>query len=104
MCCFSQPVDYVAGTNIFARPSKGGQYLVYSMTLKAGSDLAMILPIPTPKASKEDAVTFNNLEKYPDFFGEMRSGFPLPPPSRGKKDGPALSAGGALKVVEVGSF
>ena len=49
MCCFSQPVDYVAGTNIFARPAKaGGQYLVYSMTLKAGTDLAMILPIPTP--------------------------------------------------------
>ena len=24
MCCFSQPVDYVAGTNIFARPAKAG--------------------------------------------------------------------------------
>src|SRR5215213_2908609 len=86
MCCFSQPVDYVAGTNIFARPAKGGgQYLVYSMSLKAGTDLAMILPIPTPKASKEDAVTFINLEKYPDFFDDMRSGFPVPvPPSRTK--------------------
>jgi len=103
MCCFSQPVEYVAGTSIFARPSKAGQYLVYSMTLKAGSDLAMILPIPTPKASKEDAVTFINLEKYPEFFDDMRSGFPVPP-SRGTKDGPTLAAGGALKVVEVGSF
>jgi hypothetical protein len=35
MCCFSKEAQ-VAATNIFARPSKGyGQYLVYSMTLKA---------------------------------------------------------------------
>lgn len=106
MCCFSQPVDYVAGTNIFARPAKAGdQYLVYSMTLKAGTDLAMILPIPTPKASKEDAVTFINLEKYPDFFDEMRAGFPPPAPSRGAKDVPKLAADvPKLKVIEVGSF
>jgi hypothetical protein len=105
MCCFSQPVEFVAGTNIFARPARAGQYLVYSMTLKAGSDLAMILPIPTPKASKEDAVTFINLEKYPDFFDDMRSGFPLPPPPRGlKDDSPRPKPEPKLKVVEVGSF
>ena len=84
MCCFSQPVDYVAGTKVFARPSKDyGQYLVYSMTLKAGSDLSMILPIPTPKASKENAVGFINLEKYPEFFDDMHNGFPPPPAFRG---------------------
>ena len=106
MCCFSQPVDFVAGTNIFARPSKTGQYVVYSMTLKAGSDLSMILPIPTPKASKEDAVTFINLEKYPTFFDDLRAGFPVPPaPSRGwKDDAPRPLAAPKLKVVEVGSF
>jgi len=107
MCCFSQPVDYVAGTNIFARPAKGsGQYLVYSMTLKVGTDLAMILPIPTPKASKEDAVDFLNLEKYPDFFEDMRTGFPMPRPlSRSKDDTPPPAAAAPkLKVVEVGSF
>jgi hypothetical protein len=106
MCCFSRPVDYVAGTSIFARPSKAGQYLVYSMTLKAGSDLAMILPIPTPKASKEDAVTFINLEKYPDFFDDLRAGFPEPRPlSRAKGDvPPPRAAKPTLKVVEVGSF
>jgi hypothetical protein len=107
MCCFSRPVDYVAGTSIFARPSKAGQYLVYSMTLKAGSDLAMILPIPTPKASKEDAVTFINLEKYSDFFDDLRAGFPEPhPASRGDSLGapkPQLAVP-KLKVVEVGSF
>src|SRR5262245_35809382 len=102
MCCFSQPVDYVAGPNIFARPAKGsGQYLVYSMTLKAGSDLAMILPIPTPKASKEDVVEFLNLEKYPDFFDDMRSGFPMPRPlGRTKGDiPPPAAAAPKLKVV-----
>lgn len=107
MCCFSQPVEYVAGTNIFARSAKDhDQYLVYSMTLKAGSELAMILPIPTPKASKEDAVTFINLEKYPDFFDDLRAGFPEPRTlSRAKGDvPPPLAAKPALKVVEVGSF
>jgi hypothetical protein len=108
MCCFSQPVDYVRATQIFARPSKdSGQFVVYSMNLKAGSDLAMILPIPTPKAPKEDAVNFINLEKYPDFFDEMRTGFPEPkaPAGRVKEDAPKpLAAPPKLKVVEVGSF
>jgi hypothetical protein len=105
MCCFSRPVDLVAGTNIFARPAKGtGQYLVYSMTIKSGEELAMILPIPTPKASKEDAVTFINLEKYPNFFDEMRAGFPEPPPPRGAKKDAAPLPDTKLKVVEVGSF
>ena len=108
MCCFSQPVDYVRATQIFARPAKGdGQYVVYSMSLKAGTDLAMILPVPTPKASKEDAVTFINLEKYPDFFDDLRAGFPETRAAAGvKKDvaPPPLAAPPKLKVVEVGSF
>ena len=86
MCCFSRPVDLVAGTNIFARSAKEGrQFLVYSMTVKAGEDLAMILPIPVPKGTNEDAVSFINLEKYPHFFEEMVLGFPVP---RTKDDSP----------------
>ena len=106
MCCFSRPVDYVRATQIFARPAKGGgQYVVYSMNFKAADDLAMILPVPTPKASKEDAVTFINLEKYPDFFDDLRSGFPEPPAGRAKNGPPPpLAAAPKLKVVEVGSF
>ena len=103
MCCFSRPVVSVTDTNIFARASKDGrQFLVYSMKLDAKEELAMILPLPVPKASKEDAVRFINLEKYPDFFAELRSGFPEPKPGRSlsnSKDAPAT-----LKVVEVGSF
>src|SRR6187397_1225280 len=105
MCCFSREA-HVSATNIFARPAKDdGQYLVYSMTLKAAEELAMILPIPTPKASKEDAVTFINLEKYPNFFVEMDTGFPEPPFRAKKGEDPPKAAlpEPKLKVVEVGS-
>src|SRR5262245_53624804 len=100
MCCFSGKVDVVADTNIFARVSKDDrQFLVYSMRLKAGEDLAMILPIPTPKDSAEDAVKFINLEKYENFFADMVKGFPV------KKDRPPTKGGaGGLAVVEVGKF
>lgn len=105
MCCFSGKVQLVADTNIFARAAKEGrQFLVYSMTVKAADALAMILPIPTPKAAKEDAVSFINLEKYPELFTEIAKGFPPPPPGRGApKDGTDSKSLG-LKVVEVGSF
>jgi hypothetical protein len=107
MCCFSRAVERVANTQMFARDSKEGrQFLVYSMYVTAGEDLAMILPIPVPKASKDDAVRFINLEKYPDFFKDLRAGFPEPLSlSRNKstdkdekKDEPKL------EVVQVGSF
>ena len=57
MCMFSyrrqgsgsNTLQSVSGTNIFARSStEGRQYLVYSMTLKADAELAMILPLPVP--------------------------------------------------------
>ena len=104
MCCFSGKVDVVADTNIFARASKDGrQFLVYSMRFKAGDDLAMILPIPTPKASAEDAVKFINLEKYPEFFDDLNRGFPAPrSASLNSKDAPKPTL--SLPVVEVGKF
>jgi hypothetical protein len=105
MCCFSRPVDRVANTNIFARSSKDGrQFLVYSMTLSAKEDLAMILPIPVPKESKEDAVHFINLEEYPNFFADMLKGFPPPPAARSLGKVNSADAKAALPVVEVGSF
>jgi hypothetical protein len=105
MCCFSGKVDVVADTNIFARASKdGGQFIVYSMRFKSADDLAMILPIPTPKNSAEDAVRFINLEKYEDFFADLRSGFPLPKSDSRAKNGPKPAAGADLAVVEVGKF
>jgi hypothetical protein len=102
MCCFSGKVDAVSNTNIFARATKSGsQYLVYSMQFKAGSDLAMILPIPTPKNSAEDAVKFINLEKYAEFFVDLRKGFPAP---KSDSRSPNLPGGATLAIVEVGSF
>lgn len=106
MCCFSRPVQSVADTNIFARASRDGrQFLAYQMKFRAGEDLAMILPLPTPARSAEDAVRFINLEKYPEFFADLKKGFPEPPPPR-SKGGPATlgGAGGVLAVVEVGGF
>jgi hypothetical protein len=106
MCCFSKPVDVVADTNIFARAAKNGrQFLVYSMRFKSSEDLAMILPIPTPKSSAEDAVKFINLEKYENFFADMRKGFPEPPAKKDDSRGPALGGTKSpLVVVEVGKY
>jgi hypothetical protein len=102
MCCFSGTVDLVADTNIFAREGKdGSQFLVYSMQFHAAAELAMILPIPTPKASAEDAVKFISLQKYDAFFEDMRKGFPVP---RAKNDTKDVPKNGGLVVVEVGDF
>lgn len=102
MCCFSQKVDAVSGTKIFARASKDGrQFLAYSMLLKANSDLAMVLPIPTPAGVKEDAVKFISLKDYPAFFDDLARPFL----TRGPKPGGIKDGGpGKLKVVEVGAF
>ncbi|MBY0528238.1 MAG: hypothetical protein K2R98_32915 [Gemmataceae bacterium] len=103
MCCFSRDAK-VADTKIFARSSKEGrQFLVYSMKFSAKEDLAMILPIPVPKDSKEDAVTFINLEKYANFFEDMEEGFPRPRSDNGGKKDDSKDAP-KLKVVDVGSF
>src|SRR5262249_36868952 len=109
MCCFSRPVQRVSDTQIFARSSREGrQFVVYSMEVSAKEDLAMILPIPVPRNTKEEAVRFINLEKYAEFFSDMLAGFPAPQPPRmaGFPGGfGGIANGGApLKVVDVGSF
>ena len=106
MCCFSRAVQTVADTNIFARSSKDGrQFLIYSLTLAAREDLAMILPIPVPTASKESAVKFINLEKYADFFKDLLAGFPAPQGGRGAHGlEPHPGDAGKLKVQQVGAF
>jgi len=106
MCCFSQPVESVSHTHIFARSAeKGRQFLVYEMKLVAKAELAMILPLPVPPKTAEDAVTFINLKDYPGLFHDMKEGFPEPPTR-----GDALADLGnapkpkSLAVVEVGDF
>ncbi len=110
MCCFSGPVKHVDQTKVFARASgKGRQLIVYSMQIEAEKELAMILPIPTPEKTAENAVKFIDLQKYPEFFVELKHGFPEPKSASLGGSGAGSFAGGLvetkpLKVVEVGSF
>lgn len=108
MCCFSRPVISVSGTNIFARPDKDGrQLLVYSMTINAREDLAMILPLPVKTPAGEKDVKFIDLKGYPEFFADMEVGF-QPPPRRsmhwGADSASSTAAAPTLEVVQVGSF
>ena len=114
MCCFSGPVRSVQSTKIFARRSaRGGlfsearQALVYEMKIAADAEVAMILPIPTPARSADDAMRFVSLERYDEFFTDVERAFPPPaaafgPPSRG----PQAISGAAppLVVHSVGAF
>ena len=107
MCCFSNApaLERVTGTQIFARMTpQAQQLLVYSMTVHARGALAMVLPLPVPPDSAEDAVRFINLEGYPRFFEDMSRGFPQPvfrglvPRSR------AAAPSAPLVVHDVGDF
>lgn len=104
MCCFSRRVEFVKDTSIFARRSgQRLQLLVYSMKVGAPEDLAMILPIPVAAGTREDDVGFINLEKYPDFFADLATGFPgrtLSTPA----DAAAPPPRALLKVENVGRF
>lgn len=106
MCCFSRPVDSVSATNIFARSGADGrQFIAYSMTLRAGEDLSMILPLPIKPGSGEKAVEFISLKDYPEFFVDLQKGFPQKP-----KPGSTLGrsfgaiAASKLEVISVGNF
>lgn len=109
MCIFSKPVVDVANTQIFARLcGDGSQYLSYQMKYESREKNAMILPIPTKRGASEDSVRFVNMKGYPDFFRDMRRGFPelrqfdsKVLPSRG---GGLMNLQKKLKVNKVGSF
>jgi hypothetical protein len=106
MCCFSQPVKSVSGTNIFARPDADGrQLLVYSMTINTEKELAMILPLPVKTPAGEKDVKFIDLKGYAEFFGDMEIGFrPVGGGGGGSATLSAASASRKLEVVQVGSF
>ncbi len=77
MCCFSRPVKLVAKTKIFVGDQADGrQALVYAMDVELGEELAMVLPLPVPRGSAEDAVQFVSLEGYATFFDDMAAAFP----------------------------
>src|SRR5262245_26408336 len=107
MCCFSRPVQSVSATQIFARSDVGGrQVLAYSMTLKAKEDLAMVLPLPVKPGSGEKTIRFIDLKEYPDFFADLRKGFPEPVTRAGGAKSRSFGGGpeAKLEVVNVGNF
>ncbi len=105
MCCFTNAVS-VSHTSIFARDAGNDrQFLVYAMKVKAAAEVAMVLPIPVPRGSGEQAVTFIDLSDYPLIFADLFSamgfmGF------AGSIDGakPAPAAPTPLVVQQVGAF
>lgn len=103
MCCFSGQVQRVAGTRIFARLDGARQALVYSMTFAAANDVAMLLPVPVPPKSAEDAVKFVSLEGYPKLFEALDALYP-----RSKGEGRGLTDSAPpqrkLQVHDVGAF
>lgn len=105
MCIFSGDVTSVGGTKIFANLRPGRQALVYSMSIDAPDELAMILPVPVPAGTPEDAVRFVGLDGYNEFFGDLARGGYV----SGRREDP-FAAGGAvplgapLRVQTVGSF
>src|SRR5437588_8406126 len=107
MCCFSQPVISVSATNIFARAgAEGREFLVYSMSLNARKDLAMILPLPVKTPAGEKDVQFIDLKEYPNFFSDLLLGFPVPKAHWRGLSGLALESASLakLEVVQVGDF
>lgn len=107
MCCFTGEVEKISDTSIFARATGERQLVVYSMAYAAASELAMVLPLPVPPRSPEDALRFISLEGCPDFFAELREGFPA---HLDGDVGDLLGAADAevaapvLEVHQVGSF
>jgi hypothetical protein len=86
--------------------AQGNQVVVYSMTLDAAEELAMILPIPAVPSSAEDAVKFIDFSDYPGFFSDLDKGFPAQlnfggPPTDSKRAPGSIAP---LKVERVGSF
>lgn len=105
MCLFTGPVEKVSNTSIFARAVGERQIVVYSMTYAAASPLAMVLPIPVVPDSPDDALRFINLEDCPDFFSELRRGFPIhEEASMGASLAAVEAPARTLQVHEVGAF
>jgi hypothetical protein len=107
MCCFSQRIERVSGTSIFARGlPEGRQVLVYEMTVASRVEVAMVLPLPVPPSPAEDAVRFVDLSRYPRFFADVRAGFPDVSRSFGGPlfGGMPQQAAPKLVVHDVGAF
>ncbi len=104
MCCFSRPVQRVARTRIFARPTYADRQVVaYAMELTVSETVAMILPVPVRSDCAPGEFKFISLAAYPGFFDDMGKGYPLPPiPASTSRGHPAPKD--SLEVLSVGAF
>jgi hypothetical protein len=103
MCCFSRPVERVEQTRIYARADGARQLVVYELKLAAKEDLAMVLPVPVPEGSPEDAIEFVDLSSSPTFFAALEYAF-APPEKRLKQASRGAPQSRALAVQRVGAF
>ena len=107
MCLFSQHVEKVWSTRIFARPlANARQLLVYGMSLEVADDLALILPIPVPASPPDDAVTFVDLSSRPGFFEDLSALVPVANDATTLEIGRGFFAAqsASLVVHDVGDF
>jgi len=105
MCIFSARVNQVTDTEIFVRVNAAGeQYTVYQNKFDTDTENAMIIPIPEATVG-EMGVEFINLEKYADFFKDIRESFPKSL-SKGlrRSETFGLCLHDAIEVHQVGSF
>jgi hypothetical protein len=103
MCCFTEAIESVSNTSIFVRNAGDGkQHLAYSMKLHSLKDVAMILPLPTPKGSPANAVAWIDLSEFPHFFDVLYREF-APSIQKGGDDLGDLD-GAPLAVASVGNF
>jgi len=104
MCCFSQPVQSVSDTRIFARRfNQDRQYLAYSMEFATARPNAMILPLPIAGPTKANAVRFISLKDYKEFFGDIDDQFRRPFSARTSSSA-AVEEKERLPVEAVGDF
>lgn len=95
----------ISDTSIFARRDGDHQLLAYSMKLRAGEPMAMVLPIPVPTGSPEDAVSFIDLSGDPNFFDGLRWLFDvMQTAAKSGGIGGVLRSRPKLAVHVVGSF
>ncbi len=82
MCIIAGPpnaLESISGTAIFAGArARGRQVLAYRMDMAVAEPVAMVLPLPIPPDSPEDAVRFIDLSAYDRLFEDLERAFPQP--------------------------
>lgn len=99
MCCFTDPMQFVGATRIFARGDGDWQVVAYEMVFQSEAPVAMVLPLPVMPTNDESSLRFIDLSGYPEFFRHLHLSF-AGWKSRGGSDGGLRD----LTVHRVGQF